>query len=75
MYLTLVPATVVCGGTSRITGAPIATVDHSPILMPGMMVAPAPTQAHFRHGRCHRGWREEISGRNRRVHIRGRRNR
>ena len=39
------PATVVWGATSRITVAPAAMVDHSPIRMPGMTVAPAPTQA------------------------------
>lgn len=40
-----IPATVVWGGTSRITVAPAATVDHSPMLMPGITVAPAPIQA------------------------------
>lgn len=38
------PATVVWGGTSQITVAPAAMVDHSPILMPGITVAPAPIQ-------------------------------
>lgn len=36
---------MVWGWTSRITVAPAATMDHSPILMPGITVAPAPIQA------------------------------
>ena len=41
------PPTIVLAGTSLLTTAPAATIEFSPMVTPGKIVAPAPIQALF----------------------------
>lgn len=41
------PATTVLGGTSFVTTAPADTIEFSPIVTPGITIAPTPIHAFF----------------------------